>query len=207
VNLMNRRTAQLSLVILSALALGACSGSASPASSPASSPAGPSGAAAPGASASSATAAANALASVNPCLVLENGTVQKYHVTASQPGGLKQDVLAPSPQVVVPYCALQVHDGGLYVLDVQMELNAGLGDLHDTSGLAVSAAPAIGGHPTRIVQFTAKTFAYCVVSVGITSSSRSDLVVANGTGNFAPNCAEAKKLAPLVIPQLPASTG
>jgi Protein of unknown function (DUF3558) len=196
---MNRRTAQLSL--------GACSGSAAPPSSPASSPAGrPSGGAGSGAPASSAPAAANALASVNPCLVLTAGTVQKYQVTATKPSGLKQDVLAPSPQEVVPYCGLELHDGGLYVLDVQMELHAGLGDLHGSSALSVSAAPDIDGHPTRIVQFTAKSFAYCVVSVGITSSSRSDLVMANGTGNFAPNCAEAKKIAPLVIPQLPAST-
>jgi hypothetical protein len=205
---MNRRTAQLSLVIFSALALGACSGSAAPSSSPASSPAArPSGEASAGAPASSAPAAASPLASVNPCLVLTAGTVHKYQVTATKPSGLKQDVLAPSPQVVVPYCGLELHDGGLYVLDVQMELQAGLGDLHGSSALTVSAAPDIDGHPTRIVQFTAKSFAYCVVSVGITSSSRSDLVMANGTGNFAPNCAEAKKIAPLVIPQLPASTG
>ncbi|HEY3976979.1 MAG TPA: DUF3558 family protein [Streptosporangiaceae bacterium] len=209
---MNRRTAQLALVIAAALALGACSGSASPArpatSLTASAPAGdPSGGAAPNAASASPTAAANVLATVNPCLVLTAGTVQKYQVTAGKPSGLKQDLLAPSPQTVVPYCALEVHDGGLYVLDVQMELQAGLGDLRDSSSLSVSAGPAIDGHPTRLVQFTAKAFAYCVISVGVTSTSRSDLVMANGTGNFAPNCAEARKIAPLVIPQLPASTG
>jgi len=204
VTLLNRRTAKLSLVIMSALALGACSGGSSPGSAAAGGS--PSGGATSGAAASSSPAATNALASVNPCLVLTTGSVNKYKVTATKPSGLKQDVLAPSPQIVVPYCGLELHDGGLYVLDVQMELHAGLGDLHDTSALSVSAAPDIDGHPTRIVQFTAKTFAYCVVSVGITSSSRSDLVMANGTGNFAPNCAEAKKIAPLVIPQLPAST-
>jgi hypothetical protein len=211
VNLMNRRTARLALVLAAALALGACSGSASPASpaaSPtASTPAGgsPSGAAS-GAAAPSASPATDALAHVNPCLVFTNGSVQQYKVTAGKPSGLKKDPLAPTAQTVVPYCALEVHDGGVYVLDVQMELTAGLGDLHSTSSLHVSSSPDIDGHPTRMVQFEANNFAYCIISVGVTSSSRSDLVMANGTKNFPQNCAEAKKIAPLVIPQLPAST-
>ena len=202
--LLNRRTAQLSLVIMSALALGACSGGSSPGSAAAGGS--PSGGASSGAAASSSPAAANALASVNPCLVLTTGSVNKYKVTATKPSGLKQDPLAPSPTTVVPYCALNIHDGGQYLLDVQMELNAGLSDLNSNSVLKVSASPDIDGHPTKMVQFTAKTFAYCVIAVGITSTSRSDLIMANGSKDFAPNCAEAKKIAPLVIPQLPAST-
>jgi hypothetical protein len=209
VNLVNRRPGLPALVILSTLALAACSGGSTPAA-PATS-----GSAAGSAAASSATAAASAsaptaaspLASVNPCAVLTTATIHKYHVQKLESGGLKQTAMALTPTTVVPHCALEFHDGKLFVLDVQMELHSGISAVTSNTARSVAAYPALDRHQARLTKVQTKTAAFCYVSVGVTSSSRADLGFGSPGGTFGTSCAEARKIAPLVVAQLPAAIG
>jgi Protein of unknown function (DUF3558) len=200
VNLVNRRHGLPALVILSTLALAACSGSGTDAA-----PVTSGSAAASAPASASATTAASPLKTVNPCEVLTVATVSKYHVQKLQSGGLKQTAMAPSSQTVVPHCALEFHDGKLFLLDVQMELNAGLSALTSNSARSVAAYPAVDGHQALMTKVQTKTGAFCYISVGVTSSSRTDLGFASPGATFGTSCAEAKKMAPLVVPQLPAT--
>jgi Protein of unknown function (DUF3558) len=202
VNLVNRRPGLPALVILSTLALAACSGSGTDAAPAAS---GSAAASATATASASATTAASPLASVNPCEVLTAATVSKYHVQKLQSGGLKQTAMAPTSKTVVPHCALEFHDGKLFVLDVQLELHAGLSAVTSNSARSVAAYPAVDGHQARLTKVQTTTAAFCYISVGVTSSSRTDLGFGSPGATFGTSCAEAKKMAPLIIPQLPAT--
>ena len=181
-----RPTPAIALAILATLAMSGCTTSTPGAASTTSRTTQPS------TTPSSATAA-DPLANVDPCSLLD-------------PAVISQNQLQPDKSGIGPgtrYCQWDtgaITSGVGYNIAINVYDHAGLDQL-STVGFTVTNYP-VGRHQGRMSKDTVGDA--CAVSIGVTSTSRVDVVGIDSTGRVDPACVEATTVAPSVEQKLPA---
>ena len=183
---MNHPTPLIALVVLAGLAVGGCT-STTP---------GAAGGTTRSAQVTSSASAADPLARVDPCSLLG-------------PVVISQNQLQPNKSGIGPgdrYCRWDTGsavNGVGYNIAVNIYDQAGLDQL-STAGFIVTNYP-VGHHPGRMSKDTAG--GGCSVSIGITNTSRVDVVGIDYGGQQDRACAVATTVAPSVEKMLPSGNG
>jgi hypothetical protein len=151
----------------------------------------PSSSSSSGGSPSTSSAPSNALPVKQPCSLLSSSDLSQLDLDPSAPPSRDQVGTASS-------CDLSLADGGGGVI-VGIRTNEGLSAMTN-SGVATTSL-TIGTHQAAKQTNDAYNTGSCLISLGVSSSSRVD-VTAN-TGGSSDACPDAMKVAQLVEPHLP----
>lgn len=182
---MQRPMPVIALAILATLALSGCATSTPGAASTTSRTTRPS-------TTPSSTTAAGPLANVDPCSLLD-------------PAVISQNQLHPDKSGIGPgtrYCRWDTGttaNGIEYNIAINVYDHAGLDQL-STIGFTVSNYP-VGKHSGRVSKDTVG--GTCAVSIGVTTTSRVDVVGVDGAGDETRACGVATAVAPSVEQKLP----
>jgi hypothetical protein len=135
---------------------------------------------------------ASRLASIDPCSLLDPAIIAKNNMTKDQVGAAAG----------ARYCSWQDHatatDLG-FLIGINIYDAAGLDQL-STAGFTVTNY-SVGQHQGRLSKDTVDTT--CAVSIGVTSTSRVDVVGIDGANRGDVSCQLAKSVAPSVERKLP----
>jgi hypothetical protein len=140
----------------------------------------------------SSTTAADPLANVDPCSLLDPAVISQNQLQQVKSG------IGPGTR----YCRWDtgaITSGVGYDIDVNVYDHAGLDQL-STAGFTITNYP-VGRHQGRMSKDTAGHG--CVVSVGVTGTSRVDVVGVDSSGQLDRSCVEATTVAPSVEQKLP----
>lgn len=191
-SVVNRHLSVAALVIV-ALGLGACSsstsGSPGPETAATTTQLGSSGPA-------TSTENGDPLASTDPCSLLDASVISQNQLSQGKSGtgpGNRNCRWNSAPGA----------SGAGYVIAISIYDHAGLDQL-STTGYSVEN-DSIGQHQGRISKGTSS--GTCIVSLGVSSTSRVDVFADDSGGNLAASCAIATQAAPSVEQKLPAGTG
>ncbi|HEY3611546.1 MAG TPA: DUF3558 family protein [Pseudonocardiaceae bacterium] len=187
---MNRRSAVLLFVVAALLSLAACTNSTLGSGSP-------SGGTQPGGGPTSGGTMSSgpALSSIRPCDLLSSDIASQNQLGTPTPineGGARA-------------CTWQnttANNGIGYSIEVGIRDSQGINDVN-TADSTVNP-DNIGSHSGRQLQSTQSGL--CLIAIGVTNSSRVDVVVSAGTDPVQ-GCQLANQFAKLVEPNLPAATG
>lgn len=138
------------------------------------------------------SASGSALATKDPCSLLTSSQASQHDLQSEGPsndGGAR----ACSWQNATAF------DGDGYTVELAIRDSQGLSDVN-TDGLTM-ADDTIGSHQGKQGQDTSD--GDCLVFIGVTQTSRVDVVVSSGDSNPAHSCSLANQYAKLVEPTLP----
>jgi hypothetical protein len=141
------------------------------------------------------TSSGPALASIQPCNLLSSDIVNQDQLGTPTPGN----------EGGARGCSWQnttANNGDGYAVGVDIRDSQGIKDIN-SAGYTVTSNN-IGSHPGRQLQSTQS--GTCIVVIGVTSSSRVDMVINAGTDPVQ-GCQLANQFAKLVEPSLPAASG
>lgn len=139
---------------------------------------------------------ADPLATVDPCSLLSPETVSKNGLTQGQ----------PEPEPDARTCSwdkkADANSAG-YGVSIGIYDHVGLNQIN-TSDVTISNHP-LGHHQGRLVKFNA--LGTCHVALGVTGTSRVDVLGISGRGDIDEACAVAISVAPSVESKLPVAGG
>jgi hypothetical protein len=133
------------------------------------------------------------LAAVNPCSLTAQVTVKLTKLKSGQ--GYCQWVYSSSKNI---------RTAQIEQVEVDLVYTAGLGGIAGSPSMTVTPYPAIAGHQAR--QAIEASLHTCLISVGVTSSSRVDVGVDDYLGSAVGACTLARRVAPMIAQQLPAGS-
>jgi hypothetical protein len=140
--------------------------------------------------------ATDPLATIDPCTLLDPAVISENKLLPDKSG------IGPGTR----YCRWDTGpsaSGAGYNISINIYDQAGLDQL-STAGFAITNYP-VGQHQGRMSKDTAGHDA-CLVSIGVTATSRVDVVGIDSLGGLDASCTEATLVAPLVEKKLPAGT-
>jgi hypothetical protein len=135
------------------------------------------------------------LTSLQPCDLLSSDIVSQNQLGTATPG----------TEAGARICSWQnttANNGDGYAVGVDIRENQGIKDISSPSYTVTT--DNIGSHPGRQLQSTQS--GTCIVVIGVTSSSRVDVVINAGTDPVQ-GCQLANQFAKAVEPNLPAASG
>jgi hypothetical protein len=184
----NRRYTVLPFAAAALLGLAACTNSTTGSGTPAPT-------AGSGPTSGGPTSSDSSLTSIQPCDLISSDIASQNQLGTPTPvneGGARA-------------CTWQnttANNGDGYGIEVGIRDSQGINDVNTAGG--TETTDNIGSHPGRQLQSTQS--GTCLVAIGVTNSSRVDLLVNGGTD---PNygCQVANQFAKVVEPSLPAATG
>ncbi|HKN98111.1 MAG TPA: DUF3558 family protein [Pseudonocardiaceae bacterium] len=142
------------------------------------------------------TTAADPLAGVDPCSLLDPAVMSQNHLHPDTSG----------TELGVRYCRWDTGattNGIEYTIAININDDAGLNQLN-RPGFAVTNYP-VGSHQGRMSKRVGGST--CAVSIGVTGTSRIDIVGSDRSGQQDRSCVEATTVAPSIEQRLPSATG
>jgi hypothetical protein len=133
------------------------------------------------------------LATVDPCSLTAKVTVKLTRLKSGQ--GYCQWVYSSSKNI---------RTAQIEQVEVDLVYTAGLGGIASSPSITMTPYPALDGHQAR--QAIEASLNTCLISVGVSGSSRVDVGVDDYLGSAVGACTLARRVAPMIAQQLPAGS-